>query len=216
LDGVVDISHPVTFIISDLDALFKQKQVTVYNLIHFLNALLWDGLDPEATFLIKYKALKEFQGFKAGLIAGITDVGFFTKYKYVKANLKEGGFLSRTLVFSIDYSASQVEKILNQIFDGKQSKKYTKHIPLDFPDKKFEVYLPKKQRERLKDITRDIAEQLGSRGFRIGEHLIALTKASVLRDHRSFRAVTDEDVDLIEHLSRWMNFDQNKLRDYRS
>jgi hypothetical protein len=215
LDGVIDPTNPAIFIIADLDALFKQKQVTVYKLVHFLNAIMWDGLDPEATYLIKYKELKKFRGFKAGFIAGVTDEGFFTKYKHVKANLKEGGFLSRTIVFSIDYSASQVEKILTQIFDGKHSKKFIKHIHLDFPDKKLEVYLPKEQRERLKALTRDIAEQLGARGFRIGEHLMALAKASVLRDHRKFRAVLKEDVDLIEHLSYWMNFDQNKLRDYK-
>lgn len=215
LEGIIDAEEPVVFIVPDLDALFKQKPVTVDKLVHFLNAITWDGLTPEATYMIGYKELEEFIGFKAGIIAGITDEGFFTKYKNVKANLKKGGFVSRTIVFSIDYSASQVEKVLDEIFNGKHSKKYVKHIGLNFPNKKVKVYLPNKQRERLKALTRDIAQEIEARGFRIAEHLMALAKASVLRDRRRFKVVTEEDVDLIEHLSRWMNFEQNTLKDFK-
>ena len=215
LEGIINPKEPVTFIIPDLDALFKQKQVTVDKLVHFMNAVIWDGLDPEATFMIGYKELEKFIGFKAGFIAGVTDEGFFTKYKHVKANLKKGGFLSRTIVFSIDYSASQVDKILNEIFNGKHSKKFVKQIHLDFPNNKTKVYIPKDLRKRLKLLTKDIAQELGARGFRIGEHLMALAKASVLRDGRKFKVVTEEDVDLIEHLSRWINFEQNTLKNYK-
>ena len=215
LEGIINPEEPTTFIVPDLDALFKQKQVTVDKLVHFLNAVTWDGLTPEATYMTGYKELENFIGFKAGIIAGITDEGFFTKYKNVKTNLKKGGFLSRMMVFSIDYSASQVEKILGEIFNGKHSKKSVKHIPLDFPDDKVVVYLPKDLAERLKALTRDIAQEYKTRGFRIAEHLMALAKASVLRDHRRFRVVTEEDVDLIGHLSRWMNFEQKTLKDYK-
>jgi hypothetical protein len=215
LDGVINSKEPVVFVISDLDALFKQKQVTVDKLVHFMNAVTWDGLTPEATWVIGYSELEKFMGFKAGFIAGITDEGFFTKHKHVKANLLKGGFLSRTIIFSVNYSASQVSKILDEIFDGKHSKKYVKHIRLDFPNKKIKVYLPKELRARLKALTQDIAQEYKTRGFRIGEHLMALAKASVLRDHRKFRVVTEEDVELIEHLSRWMNFEQNRLKDYK-
>ena len=215
MEGVINSKEPVTFIIPDLDALFKQKQVTVDKLVHFLNAVTWEGLTPEATWLIGYEELEKFTGFKAGFIAGLTDEGFFTKYKRPKANLLKGGFLSRTIIFSINYSASQVSRILDEIFDGKHSKKFVKHIHLDFPNKKIKVYLPKKLRSRLKALTQDIAQEYETRGFRIGEHLMALAKASVLRDGRRFRAVTEEDVDLIEHLSRWMNFEQKTLKDYK-
>jgi len=215
LDGVINSKEPVVFVISDLDALFKQKQVTVDKLVHFMNAVTWDGLTPEATWVIGYRELEKFMGFKAGFIAGITDEGFFTKHKHVKANLLKGGFLSRTIIFSVNYSASQVSKILDEIFDGKHSKKYVKLIHLDFPNKKIKVYLPKELTARLKALTQDIAEEMETRGFRIGEHLMALAKASVLRDDRRFRAVTEEDVDLIEHLSRWMNFEQKTLKDYK-
>ena len=215
LGGIIDPSKPVLFIISDLDALFKQKQVTVDKLVHFMNAVTWDGLTPEATYMIGYKELEKFIGFKAGFIAGLTDEGFFPKYKRPKANLLKGGFLSRTLVFSIDYSASQVNEILNEIFEGKHSKRFTKHIHLDFPDEKKEVIIPRELRVRLKALTQDIAEEMETRGFRIAEHLMALAKASVLRDHRRVRVVTEEDLDLIEHLSRWMNFEQKTLKDYR-
>ena len=215
MDGVINSKEPVVFVISDLDALFKQKQVTVDKLVHFMNAVTWDGLTPEATWVIGYSELEKFMGFKAGFIAGITDEGFFTKHKHVKANLLKGGFLSRTIIFSVNYSASQVSKILDEIFDGKHSKKYVKHIRLDFPNKKIKVYLPKELRARLKALTQDIAQEYKTRGFRIGEHLMALAKASVLRDHRKFRVVTEEDVELIEHLSRWMNFEQNRLKDYK-
>jgi len=215
MDEVIDPEKPVIFVVADLDALFKQKQEVVDKLVHFMNAVTWDGLTPEATFAIGYKELEKFIGFKAGIIAGITDRGFFTKHKHVKANLQKGGFLSRMIVFSIDYSASQVEKILDEIFNGKHSKKRVKHIPLDFPNKKLRVYLPKEHRARLKALTQDIAQEYEARGFRIGEHLVALAKASVLRDRRRVRIVTEEDVDLIEHLSRWMNFEQKTLKDFK-
>ena len=215
MDGVINPKEPVTFIIPDLDALFKQKQVTVDKLVHFLNAVTWDGLTPEATWVIGYRELEKFMGFKAGFIAGITDEGFFTKHKHVKANLLKGGFLSRTIIFSVNYSASQVSKILDEIFDGKHSKKYVKLIHLDFPNKKIKVYLPKELRARLKALTQDIAQEYKARGFRVAEHLMSLAKASVLRDKRRFKVVTEEDVDLIEHLSRWMNFEQKTLKDFK-
>ena len=215
IEGIINPKEPVTFIIPDLDALFKQKQVTVDKLVHFLNAVTWDGLTPEATYLIGYKELEEFIGFKAGIIAGVTDEGFFTKYKHVKANLLKGGFLSRMMVFSIDYSASQTSRIMDEIFDGKHSRKYVKRINLDFPNKKQTVYLPKELRARLKALTQDIAQEYKARGFRVAEHLMSLAKASVLRDKRRFKVVTEEDVDLIEHLSRWMNFEQKRLKDFK-
>jgi hypothetical protein len=214
MDGVIDTKKPVVFVIPDLDALFKQKQEVVDKLVHFLNAVTWDGLTPEATWAIGYRELEKFTGFKAGFIAGITDEGFFTKHKHVKANLLKGGFLSRTIVFSVDYSASQVSKILDEIFDGEHSEKYVEHVHLDFPNKKLSVYLPEEFRARLKELTQDIAQEMGSRGFRIGESLMALAKASVLRDKRRFRVVTEEDIELIEHLSRWMNFEQKTLKDF--
>jgi len=215
LDGTIDPKEPVTFIVPDLDAVFKQKPEVVDRTVLFLDAVTWDGLDPEATYAIGYKELEKFRGFKAGLIAGITDEGFFTKHKRVKANLLKGGFLSRMIVFSIDYSASQVSRILDEIFDGSHSRKFVPYIHLDFPNEKQAVYLPKNLRMRLKHLTQDIAEEMQTRGFRIGEHLMALAKASVLRDGRKFRVVTEEDVDLIEHLSRWMNFEQKTLKDYK-
>jgi len=214
-DGTINPKEPVIFVIPDLDAVMKQKPEVVDRTVLFLDAVLWEGLDPEATWLIGYKELEKFRGFKAGLIAGITDEGFFTKYKNVKANLLKGGFLSRCIVFSIDYSASQVSQILDEIFSGAHSRKFVEHIDLHFPRRKYDVYLPKRFRNDLKALTMDIAEEIGTRGFRIGQHLMTLAKASVLRDGRFDSArVTDDDYDLVHHLSRWMNFEQNVLKDY--
>lgn len=217
-DGIINTNKPATFTVPDLDGVFKQKQDVVDRTILFLDAITWDGLDPEATYLLDYKGLVRFRGFKAQLISGVTSQGFFTKYKRVKANLLKGGFLSRMVVFSMDYSASQVSRIMDEIFNGSHRRKYVKHIPLNFPKKKHKVVLRKPQAEKLKDLTKDLAEKMEMRGFRLGQQLISLAKASVLRDRclgrKRWYVVTDEDVDLIRYLSEWINFEQKPLRDY--
>ncbi|MEM2104525.1 MAG: hypothetical protein QW717_06525 [Candidatus Bathyarchaeia archaeon] len=217
-DEIIKTNKPVTFVIPDLDAIYKQKQDVVERTIQFLDAITWDGLNPEATYLFDYKDLEKFRGFKAQIIAGITTFGFFTKSGSIRANLLKGGYITRFIPFCMDYSASQVSRILDEIFDGSHRKKYIKRIPLKFPPEKIEVYLTKPQAEKLKDLTKDLAQKLGSRGFRLGQQLISLAKASVIRDRclgsNRPKWVTEEDVDLIKFLSEWIGFEQKPLRDY--
>lgn len=68
LDESINTKRPVTFVVPDLDAVLKQKPEVVDRTILFLDAVLWEGLDLEATWLIGFKELEKFRGFKAGLI----------------------------------------------------------------------------------------------------------------------------------------------------
>jgi hypothetical protein len=176
-------------------------------------------LSAESSYWIKGDELKEFDGLKGGVIAGINTFGFFTASMRVKANLYKGGWFSRNIVVSYGMSETLVSKVFDSIRKGKYrlDKNYVSEIGLRFPKKRTEVELHADLSEQIRDLARNVAEEYSEdlkphklRGFRLHKSLISLVKASALRDGRT--RVNQEDVERIQCLSNWMNLKMRHLK----
>lgn len=204
--------------IYDYASIFSYKSNTVDSTIGFLDALIEEGLSPESSYWIAGDELKEFEGLKCGIIAGINSYGFFTTTGKVKANLYKGGWLSRNIVVSFDISETMVTKIFDSIQHGdyRFGKKFVPRILLKLSSKRTTVDLPEKYARDISDLARELgegySEDFGNklRGFRLHKSLISLVKASALREGRTM--VNDEDVERLHYLSNWMNLKMNKLK----
>jgi len=206
-------------IIYEFANLFNYKQNTVNSNIEFVDALTEDGLSKESAYWISGEELGKFENLKGSLIAGLNSFGFFTSARKVRANLYKGGLLSRTIVVTFSSSSFMDSEISNSIADGeyRYDKKFRKFIHLSFPCKRVEVYLPKRYSQEIKELALEIAEDYSEdlqphriKGFRLHKSLIALVKASALRDGR--RTVNHEDVERIKYLSQYMNLKMKKLK----
>jgi hypothetical protein len=207
-------------LIYDFSAIYSFKQDTIGNTIDFLDALTEDGISSESSYAIGSDELKEFEGLKGGVIAGINTYGFFTNSdkKKIRANILRGGLFSRFLVVSFDVS----EKLIREIFDSikneeyRTDKKFVNLISLNFPIKRIDIDMPIEYKDELEQIVDDIRERLEKesqakiKGLRLLKALIGLVKASALRDGRS--QVNKSDIDRIRYLSNWMNLSMNNLK----
>jgi MoxR-like ATPase len=113
--------------------------------------------------------------------------------------------------------------MLAKIFDSvkqeeyREDKKFVNLIPLNFPKKRVDVKISLEFKETIKDIVKEIRETINEdfktelKGIRLFKQLIALAKASALRDGRI--KVISKDVDRLRYLSHWMNLKQRNLKD---
>jgi hypothetical protein len=206
-------------LVYDYSSVFTYKQNTVDSTIEFLDALTEEGLSGESSYWIRGDELREFEGLKGGVIAGINTFGFFTAGRRVKANLYKGGWFSRNIVVSYEMSERLVSKVFDGIRKGKYrfDKNYVSRIALNLPKKRIDIDLPENLSRQIEELARNIAEEYSEdlkphklRGFRLHKSLISLAKASALRNRR--RTVNDNDVARIEFLSQWMNLKMRQLK----
>ena len=195
------------------------KVNTVQSTIEFLSALLEEGLSPESAYWIAAEDLTPHIGLKAGLIAGINTYGFFTETGKVKKQLHVGGWLSRTTPLSFSTPELINLKISESISrsDYRYDHKFVDSIQLHFPKERVEVKLPQTFSLEIKSIaskvTQEINDTLGPyklKGYRLQKSLIALVKASALRDGR--KVVSKRDAERIRYLSQWFNLKMNPLK----
>jgi hypothetical protein len=209
-------------LIYDFNYIFSYKMSTVDSTMAFLDALTEEGLQPQADYAISPDALEGYEGLRGGVIAFTHTLGFFTPRgkNRIKKNLLKGGFFSRNILVSYDLGASVFDRALEGLIEGdyRARKNYVDLIKLKLPLKRCDVSIhPKYSRELIeisKDIVEDIERDLGLReeirGIRLAKSLIALAKASALRDGR--RVVNAKDVRRIRFLSNWMNIKFNNLK----
>jgi len=201
---------------------FTYKSDSVNSTIEMLNAFTEEGLANESLYWIEGDALEEFLDLKGGIIAATNPFGFFTseKTRNVKASLYKGGCISRIPVASFTTTNEQKKRIFDSITRGdyRPDKKFRDEIIENFPKKRHQVKLPKKYAKKIRDLTVKVAEEYSKdlkdhtlTGFRLQKILIALVKASALRDGR--RIVNSHDVDRITYLSHWLNLKMNPLKD---
>jgi hypothetical protein len=224
LDGRVKILHNSPLILGhiliyDLANVFTFKPNTVDATVHFMDALMEDGLSPESAYWIRGDELEKYEGLKAGLIAGINTFGFFTSGKKVRANLYKGGWLSRNIVNSYGISETLLTKIFDSVAEGKYrlDKDFVQYIILQLPMESVDVKMSNRFTMEIGDLARELGEEYSSvlksyklKGIRLDKSLISLTKASALRENRDY--VVEDDVERIKYISQWMNLKMNKLR----
>jgi hypothetical protein len=203
----------------DYATIFAFKSNTVDTTIEFLDAITEEGLSAESEYWIKGVDLKQFEGLKAGLIAGINTFGFFTSKGRVKNNLYKGGWFSRNIVVSFAISETMVSRIFDSITQGKYryDKDFVGQIRLLLPLKRTNVKISDEYAQQIRDLASEIAEEYSNdlkphklKGFRLHKSLISIVKASALRDGRHH--VTENDVERIRYLSNWMNLQMRPLK----
>jgi len=198
---------------------FTYKANSVDSTIEFLDALTEEGIGKESAYWIKGEKLDPYENLKGGLIAGINTFGFFTASGKVKANLYKGGWFSRNLVATFSNSQVMNSKIFDSITDGnyRYDKSFRNIIKLNLPKKRVHVILPKRYAQDIRILASEIAETYSEdlelhtlKGFRLQKILIALAKASALRDGR--KVVMDRDIERIRYLSNWFNLKMKPLK----
>lgn len=203
----------------DYAGMFTYKMNTVDSTIDFLDSLTEDGLSPESSYWIKGDELKQYDGLKGGLIAGINTFGFFTRGRKVRYNLYKGGWFSRNIVSTYDISETMLTKIFDSVANGRYrgDRDFVPYIILQLPIRRVNVDMKNKFSLEIGDLSRELAESYTEdlrpyklKGIRLNKSLISLTKASALRENR--RSVTEDDVERITYISNWMNLKMNKLK----
>jgi histone H3/H4 len=116
-------------------------------------------------------------------------------------------FLSRMIPFSYDYSQESVRKILESIV--KKDYYQEVNISLKFPKKPKKITISEKLNEQLIPISEKVTEELELHGFRLLKQLSVLAMSNALRCGR--KEVTQRDIGLVTHLSKWINFQQKEI-----
>jgi hypothetical protein len=207
-------------LICDLRMILSYKFNTTDSNIDFLDALTEEGLQPESSYATDPKDLKDYIGLKGGIIAGINPQGLFSNMEKnkIKKSFLKGGFSSRNLFFSYNIPDSLRETVFDSIVVGKyrQNRDYVDRIILDYPCKRTNIRISNKHMKELKDITEEVLLKLQEdldeefKGFRLFKSLVALAKASALRESET--KVRQVDIDRIRFLSNWMNIAQRNLQ----
>jgi hypothetical protein len=208
------------FLIYDLRMLWGYKHNTVESNMDFLDGFTEEGLQPESSYAINPDDLNGYEGLKGGIIAGINPHGFFTPSgkRTIKKNLLKGGFFSRNVIASYNITGNLLQKIFNSIVEGKYrcNKDFVNLIAIDFPSKRRKVAISAKHMRKLQDIAGDVLTELQEdlaeeyKGIRLFKSLVALAKASALREGRT--RVERQDIERIRFLSNWMNVKMRNLK----
>jgi hypothetical protein len=208
-----------TILFPDLTTPLQRKHHTVNTLLSFLNSIIEEGIVRVSTFYT-YSSFggihrpRDVTGLRVNMIAGITTSSFWSK----KRTMEKIGFITRIVPFSYNYNLGLLKKIFKSIMDEKHINKAVSEIKLNFPSEEKAVRIPLKIDIKLnrirKRLVKSISEEYKNRGFnitgiRLFKNIRTLTKACALREGR--KIVSKYDLQRIEHLSQYMNFEENPL-----
>jgi hypothetical protein len=197
-----------TILIPDMLKLFGKNVSVRSNFLTLLNELIEEGIKS----IMTYDKTIDYPFFiRCNVISAITSTDFFQSRRLMGGI----GFLSRVVPFSYKYSVDDVNEIFKLIMNGSNALEFKK---LKLPKKKVKISIPMDLCERIKNnITLRVVERFKRRvgeeayGFRLQRNLQTLAKASALLNKRS--EVIDKDVEKLEWLSEWINYDFNVLKD---
>jgi hypothetical protein len=191
-------------VIPDLLACLSRKQTTVKTFIHFMNALIEEGIVNISTYA---NNIQEDIEANAGLITAIPHALFNDKrHQWGKV-----GFLSRALPVSYDYKVSTQVEILSYI--QKQEHLKEKILKLNLPKKPELIKLPRKMAEKIQPYALILKKATSTYqkvyGFRYQRQLQALAKAIALVKGK--KEVDRECIRELGKLSNFINLDSNRI-----
>jgi hypothetical protein len=203
-----------TIIVPDFIKTIMKKQATMYNFIGILSSLIEEGVHE-----ITLRDRRDFRGARANLITTMTP----SLLEANKLMWNRMGFLSRLLPFTYNYNEEKKEAIRKAI--EKQEIPEPKPIDLDIPEFKIHVQLSEDIAHELNPIVSRLIESeraiwyardgtVGGLtdkglGFRHQHQLQSLLKAHALS--RGDTTVTEEDLEEIKRIGKWINYDYNLL-----
>ena len=196
-------SQPVNHVIVlGFETLLDGQFNMVSYMYHFIASIIEDGVYRIKTFHLDYDFGKNPA--KIGILTSCTPQFLNSKNR---SFIRSKSFLSRFIVFSYDYSSSSLNDITKDIKAGKNieyDKIYIIHPPPNTVVECDPKYLDPFNRLAFKLDSEGISTE--TRAF---NHLRILLKASALSNDR--RVVTQDDVDSILELSKYMNLELNEL-----
>lgn len=190
------ISH---IIIPDFLKLLMKKQSTSDHLVTLLNSLMEEGV-----FNIGFhNSNRQFNGLRCGIITAITD-GVLRDHR---RNWERIGFLSRCMPVSYSYAPNTV----SDIFSYLQQEDYheEKEIKINTSKNKKSVEGDDVLFQQLEKYARGFGQCTNTYGFRYQKHFQVMAKANALKNKRN--KVTQEDIDKVIQMTRYINLDQVQL-----
>jgi hypothetical protein len=162
----------------------------VREIIATLNALVEEGIQNVETFFVRFHSPRPV---KAGVVAALTT----DEWKARRRQWIRMGFLSRALPASYAMAPEDVLRGEGLIYEGREA---FRPVELRLPGEAVDVDVPRPRGEELRRLGRVLAAvNRDGTGFRSHKHVIAMAKASALREGRS--EVSKEDVSLLRALS---------------
>lgn len=208
VDNVLDRARKKEYrflVVPDLINCIEKQKTSREAFLNMIKSATAEGIHRIDSF---YKRIEIRQGedpIRIGFITAIT--GSILHKNKLKKYLEETGILSRFIPFSYSYPIAKLSKIFSHI-QGAQittEKSTFKKIST----KEEEIELDPKLAKQLEIISLALGREYGSYGIRAQINLQLLTKANAKINGRS--ACTQEDIDKIMSLSRWINFGFNPI-----
>jgi len=204
-------------VIPDIINCVEKQTYTRLPLLNTLKSLVDEGLTKIET---PHKMYNFHIPIHMGLISAITRSSLYAgqgRYSLFQ-DLRRMGFLSRMIPFSYQYPIDKIVKIFEYIKggfkDGKRFKQ-TKIQTIKTP-KKDHIFNPNIELfSQLERISSDLIKYNDGYGIRTQKNLQKLCYANaMLRGVKANdKEVTQEDIDKIVSLSKWMNFEFNEMRE---
>lgn len=198
-----EINH---ILIPDLLKPLNRSRDAVNDFVTILNSLIEEGIGDITTYNEKQISEDRKEMAQCGILTSITPEELMDR----RRKWGKLGFLSRAIPISYRYSKESVEKILGFISNQnyKDDKDYITFN--DLPNKKQDIEL---SLEKAKYIIKKAvvpAQAEGLYGFRTARQFIVLLKSNALMNGRTY--VNDNDVEEIEKLLYWINFELKEIK----
>lgn len=202
-------------IIPDFLNAIEKDYTTRKGFLNMIKSLIEEGITSLDTFNMRTNRTYD-PPIKCGLITAITTDSFYgeeydpIRQRYgggVRYEWKRTGLLSRFIPFSYKYELSKINRVFDFIANA------DRELQLSGKESIQRRMIAVKGKEelfnRIRSLSQDIGKATGGYGFRMQLSLQALMKANAFVDKRE--EVAKEDVEKIEKLGNWMNFENNCL-----
>ena len=200
-------------IIPDVLNVTDKAMVTKKGTMNMMKSLMEEGVTSLDSFNVRTNKVYD-PPLQLGIITGITSESYYGTYVPEKGRtvgglrhyLKVTGILSRFLPFSYKYMGDKLSKI----FDFINEEEYLKNPPKQKIKRVPKVIEGNAELFRKLNYTSAmLGHESGGYGIRIQRDLQTLAKANAMLNDRD--KVTEEDIDKILKLSKWINYDFNPL-----
>ncbi|MEM0008004.1 MAG: hypothetical protein QXR89_07060 [Candidatus Bathyarchaeia archaeon] len=176
--------------VADLVRLTARGNPVWHQILLTLNALMEEGVQNIDTFHIRFHSPTPV---KAGVVAALTT----DEWKARRKQWMRLGFLSRAVPISYHIAPEDIIRGEQALYKAEPA---FKPVKVNLPEKPLSVNVPERHKEALMRLGRVIAAvNRDETRFRSHRHVIAMAKASALRENRT--EVNEEDVKLLKALS---------------
>jgi len=187
-------------VIPDFTNCMSHGKSTRNTLIAILRSMTEEGVSDLSSYHLEFKSEKPV---RAGLITATTSSSFEMFHRAWKGT----GFLSRLLPFSFSHCIATTEGIMDAI-DSKRTDPIL-DVKLSVVRKPKPVICSEVLLRQLRVCEEMLSKSTGSLPYRPQVQLNSITEA--LATLKGERAVSQEDIDTVFWLSKWINYDFNEL-----